>query len=149
MIKVRRILIGIVVLVSCGSVYAEDIGQITKIDVPDKEVSLYLQGTGWDVSKKVAVEKVKTPLAIKEKSAMRYKVLIDDQEAWLDRNDVMADLALTVPGDCEPPRKTAAASAATRGLGEPCKSAPPRAAAGNSKNSTPSPTKTNKGTKKK
>jgi hypothetical protein len=149
MIKVRRILIGIAVLVSCSSAYAEDIGQITKVDVSDKEVSLYSQGTGWDISKKVPVEKVKTPLAIKEKSAMRYKVLIDDQQVWLDRNDVVADVSLTVPGDCEPPRTTATASAATRGLGEPCKSEPPKTAAEKNKNPTQSSTKTNKGTKRK
>ncbi|MDD2934054.1 MAG: hypothetical protein PHO76_09240 [Methylotenera sp.] len=149
MIKIRSTLVGITVFILCGSISAEEIGQVTKIDVPDKEVSLYSQGTGWDISKKLPVEKIKMPLPIKEKSAMRYKVLIEDQEAWLDRNDVMADLVLTVPGDCEPPRKTAAASAATRGLGEPCKSEPPKAAAGNSKNSTPSPTKPNKGAKKK
>lgn len=143
-------MVGLAVFILCGSIFAEEIGQVTKIDVPDKEVILYSQGTGWDISKKLSVEKIKTPLPIKEKSSMRYKVLIDDQEAWLDRNDVMADLVLTVPGDCEPPRKTAAASAATRGLGEPCKSEPPKAAAAEkSKNLTPSTTKANKGTKKK
>jgi hypothetical protein len=149
MIKIRRTLIGITVFISCGLVYAEDIGQVTKVDVSDKEVSLYSQGTGWDVSKKFPVEKIKTPLAIKEKSSMRYKVLIEDQEVWLDRNDVVADVSLTVPGDCEPPRTTAVASAATRGLGEPCKSEPPKAVAEKSKNPTPSTTKANKRTKKK
>lgn len=101
-------------------------GSVTKIDIPDKELTIYSQGTGWDVSSKIPVDKITPPLPILDKTTVRYKVSLNGQDVWLDKVDVIADAPVTVSGECEPPRLTGKSSAATRGLGEPCTSPPPK-----------------------
>lgn len=101
-------------------------GAVTKVDITEKELTLYSQGTGWDVSGKIQVEKILPPLPILEKTTMRYRVNVNGQDAWLDKVDVIADTPVTISGECEPPRLTGKSSAATRGLGEPCNSPPPK-----------------------
>lgn len=133
--------------------WSEDLGKVTKIEIPEKEVTTYTDGKGWVTGTKIPVEKIPVPLTIISKTGMRYKVAVDGQEVWLDRNDVVADVPVMMPADCEPRRLTSSSSATTRGLGEPCKSEPPKSSLVTAPATTPPPKsvptkKSSKGKKK-